>query len=108
MPWILGHLCLLEHLPDSDEFRFRVYGVQFVQKEGMDLTGKLMSDHPDRIHADRVNRALRHIRRTAEPWARHEDSTILGRPWSYTTLLLPLAADGATVDMVLAAAEFFV
>lgn len=106
--WILGHLCLLEHLPDGDEFRFRLYGVHFVQKEGMDLTGKLMSDHPDRVHAARVNRLLRHIRRNARPWAGHEQSTIAGRPWSYTSLMLPLAADGRTVDMILVATEFFV
>ncbi len=106
--WILGRLCLLEHVPEGDHFRFRLYGVEFVQKEGMDLTGRLMGEHPDPVHAARVTRLLRHIRRTARPWAGHEESTIMGRPWSYTSLLLPLAADGRTVDMVLAGTEFFV
>ncbi len=106
--WILGRLCLLEHVPRDDQFRFRVYGVEFVQKEGFDLTGRLMGDHPDRAHADRVTRVLRHVRRNARPWAGHEETTIMGRPWSHTTLLLPLAADGSTVDMILAGTEFFV
>lgn len=108
MRWAMGHLCLLDHVADTDDFRFRLYGVEFVRKEGMDLTGKLMSDHPDGIHAARVNRLLRHVRRSARPWAGHEESTILGRPWSYTSLILPLAADGETVDMILAGTDFFV
>lgn len=106
--WILGRLCLLEHVPAGDQFRFRVYGVEFVQKEGMDLTGRLMSDHPDQVHADRVVQVLRHVRRSARPWAGHEQTMILGRPWLHTTLLLPLAADGTAVDMILAGTEFFV
>lgn len=95
-------------MPDGDDFRFRIYGVQFVQKEGMDLTGRLMSAHPDGIHAARVIRLLRHVRRHARPWAGREETTIMGRPWSYATLLLPLAADGQAVDMILAGTEFFV
>lgn len=106
--WVLGHLCLLEHVPDGDDFRFRIYGVQFVQKEGMDLTGRLMSTHPDGIHAARVIRLMRHVRRNARPWASREQSTISGRPWSYASLLLPLATDGTDVDMILAGIEFFV
>lgn len=42
-PW-LGNLMILDHLPEQNDFRYRLYGTRIVQTSGFDMTGKLVSD----------------------------------------------------------------
>jgi hypothetical protein len=104
--FVLAHLFLVDHLPDGNEFRFRVYGTHLAEKERIDLTGKLVSDHPDGDHAIRVNRVLRWVQRRGRPWLAQEYFVVDQRPWRDAALCLPLGRDGGTVDMVLGGIEF--
>lgn len=42
-PW-LGNLMILDHLPERNDFCYRLYGTRIVQISGFDMTGKLVSD----------------------------------------------------------------
>ncbi len=42
-PW-LGHIMILEFLPEQDDFRYRMYGTMIAFESGFDMTGKLVSD----------------------------------------------------------------
>ena len=41
-PW-LGHIMILEFLPEQDDFRYRMYGTIIAIESGFDMTGKLVS-----------------------------------------------------------------
>lgn len=42
-PW-LGHLLVLDHAPERDDFRYRLYGSELADRAGFDMTGKWVSD----------------------------------------------------------------
>ncbi len=42
-PWI-GYIMILEHLPEMNDFRYRMYGSAIAEQSGFDMTGKLVSD----------------------------------------------------------------
>jgi len=41
--WI-GHIMVLEYLPEQNDFRYRLFGTDIAQLRGFDMTGKLVSD----------------------------------------------------------------
>lgn len=99
-PW-LGHLALVEVIDGGADFRYRLHGTTMVEILGMDLTGRRLSEMTDVIRA------------VAGPEFRAAVAT--GRPTGFTrirvnrsvdhrqvtTLILPLATDGRTIDMLL-------
>lgn len=101
----LSNLLLAENPPGSNDWRFRVYGTALAEKQGFDLTGKLMSQHPDPDHAARVNRVLCHIRREGKPWMTRDTRIVNNKPWRYAALFLPLSTDGTHVNMILGGVE---
>lgn len=42
-PWF-GYLMILDYLPESDDFRYRLYGSEIAANSGFDMTGKRVSD----------------------------------------------------------------
>ena len=46
-PW-LGYIMILDHLPDQDDFRYRMYGSGISAESGFDMTGRLVSDFKSR------------------------------------------------------------
>ncbi|MGH9809805.1 MAG: PAS domain-containing protein, partial [Terriglobia bacterium] len=83
-------------------FRFRVHGSNAVARLGFDLTGKTIEDYPDseyrRIVREHFGAAVQSRcpqRIVRDPYR------IRDRVLRWEGLILPLAADGSTVDMLL-------
>ena len=104
-PWI-GHIQIVERVGDGDSVRHRVrlVGTRIVYYEGRDNTGKFLDDL---IPADQHEELL-------EPYRRCHDSRapVYGAFYSCSEaaissqlerLILPLAADGKTIDRFLVA-----
>jgi hypothetical protein len=109
----LGNLMLIE--PDgSGSFRYRLYGTEFVEAFGREMTGRSIEElAPDerQIIADEYRLA----REAGTPSARTYSARFLipaqqrsgdetSRPATWERLVLPLAADRNTVDMLLVGA----
>lgn len=87
-------------------FRYRLVGTRIVADMGYDMTGQLVSRAyagPD--WAD-VERDYRWVIRNRRPCLTRNSIVLpsTGAPYSYSRLLLPLSADGTTVDLLLGAA----
>jgi hypothetical protein len=102
LDYILGDLNLFDVLYEPLRFRFRVHGSNAVGRLGFDLTGKTVDDCPDPEYRDLVKgyytevvRARLPIRVLRDPY--HLRSRVL----RWEELILPLSADGQSVDMLL-------
>lgn len=108
----LGNLMLIE--PNGSSFRYRLYGTEFVEAFGREMTGRSIDNlAPDerRIIAEEYHAA----KANGQPSARvyHADFLIpqmlrrgdqVTRPATWERLVLPLATDHETVDMLLVGA----
>ena len=104
-PWI-GHIQIVERVRDGDTVRHRVrlVGTRIVYYEGRDNTGKFLDDV---IPVDQRDELLGPYRRCAESrtpvysaFFNCSDAAISSQ---LERLILPLAADGKTVDQFLVA-----
>jgi len=104
LKYILGDLTLVDVLHDPLRFRFRLHASNLADRGGIDMTGRLLDEMPD---ARRRNNALRHYmkvldtRRPSVIFLRNEYTD--QRSWHCEVMVLPLAADGTTIDMLMAA-----
>ena len=100
--YILGDLNLLDVLRDPLRFRFRVHGSNAVARLGFDLTGKTIDGYPDpdyrRIVREHFSAA---VRSKAPQRIVRDPYRIRDRVLRWEGLILPLSADGNTVDMLL-------
>lgn len=101
---LLGNVFLIDvlHAPALD-FRFRLFGTAMVEVYKRDLTGRLLSET-----AEAFDSALRpdyvKVTEEAHPLLRRGQLEWPGRGHiGYERLILPLAADGCRVDMLLGA-----
>ena len=102
LDYILGDLNLLDVLYQPLRFRFRVHGSNAVARLGFDLTGKTIDAYPDpdyrtivREHFTAAVQSRAPKRIVRDPY-RFRDRVL-----RWEGLILPLAADGYTVDMLL-------
>ena len=107
-PW-LGHLLLIEPDPIGD-YRYRLYGTEFVEAFGRDMTGRTLASLPQQQHrllaAEYGEARIRRAPLTRVYTADFPDpnNTHRLRRASWERLVLPLASDGANVDMLLVGA----
>jgi hypothetical protein len=47
-PW-LGYIIIVDYLEAENDFRYRMYGTRISDQSGMDMTGRLVSDHDDLV-----------------------------------------------------------
>ena len=104
----LGNLLLIEVA--GKEFRYRLYGTEFVERFGREMTGRTIAELPAAQHR-LLEAEYESACRAAHPIARiytaqFEPSGPLlpgERPPtnSWERLVLPLASDGTTIDMLL-------
>jgi hypothetical protein len=104
--YILGNLVLLDVEPDAaggpPDYRYRLYGSNFSYNRGFDLTGKLLSEHPDRNAAISGLRGYAMVVKRRRPLlARFGIRDPEGRPMVAELAVLPLADDGETVNRLL-------
>lgn len=102
-PW-LGDIELVDVIREADRirYRYRLVGTRITEIDGSDLTGR----YADEVFGDdlaRITREYEEVLRTGAPCLRHftVQSKRRGFAATYDKLVLPLAGDGETVDMLL-------
>ncbi len=108
-PW-LSRLWLLDVHRDPLRFRCRLIGSEMVRTLGQEVTGKWLDEtHPQSISNPNSRDRFRILVELARPtwrrgpprWAREPDYRAV------ESCMLPLAADGVTVDKVIAVSILF-
>ncbi|MCW0233293.1 MAG: PAS domain-containing protein [Ferrovibrio sp.] len=103
---LLGHLFLLDIVAAETglRFRYRLFGSAVTVYRGFDLTGRFLDQHPDPHFAARAHQAYLQAVQARQPlWANVRGATATGMSANFEGLILPLAQDGETADMVLSA-----
>ncbi len=104
LPWIF----LLDAMRDPWRFKYRIFGTEMVRAAGLDLTGHFLGEpHPD-------FQSLPHLRQYVTAAEEKVIAYHAGAPVVYKDrnflhlerLVLPLARDGKTVDMLLGIMSF--
>lgn len=101
--YVLGNLVLMEVQREPLRFRYRLHGVNLVMRDGYDMTGRWLHDHPEPEYRTRIEQTYGEVARTARPAHGVRDIVVDGRMRRYESLVLPLGHDGTTVDMILGA-----
>ena len=106
--YIIGKLSLVDVLYDPLRYRYRIHGTDTAERLGFDLTGKSLDLSPDPNHRAATKKHFSTVVYSRTPSARlRERIAGNGRVWRYEILVLPLSSDGARIDMLMAAMEFF-
>lgn len=103
-PHLLGRLNLIEVLRTQEQlrFRYRLWGTKISEMIGRDYTGRLVEDVVLPEDYRRISAVLGEVVETRRPHFWQVPVPFIGRDFgSYRRLLLPLAADGQTVDLLL-------
>jgi hypothetical protein len=101
LPFVLGDLLLVDVLRDPLRFRYRLIGSNIVHPPEMDMNGRFVEEHPDVEFRKQALSVYTQVATTARPLSIRHDAIMDKRVRRHHTLLLPLASDGATVDMIL-------
>jgi hypothetical protein len=102
--YIVGHLSLVDVTYDPLRFRYRLHGSHTADWLGYEMTGKEIDDSP----GPEASNLIRHHftmaveQRMPIAWRRQFMRTD-NRTLNHEALILPLARDGATIDMLMAA-----
>ena len=101
LAYLLGDLNLLDVLYEPLRFRFRVHGSNAVARLGFDLTGKTIDGYPDpdyrRIVREHFTAA---VQSKAPQRILRDPYRVKDRVLRWEGLILPLSADGSTVNML--------
>jgi hypothetical protein len=102
LAYMLGDLNLIDVLREPLRFRFRVHATNATKRLGFDLTRRTVDDYPDPAYRDYANRQYRAIVEVRAPRRIHHDPFVTrDHILRWEGLILPLAADGETVDMLM-------
>jgi hypothetical protein len=105
--YVLGKLSLIEVLQDPLRFHYRVHATRFAERLGFDLTGKTLDQLPDTDYRGIIRDHFTCVLEQRAPSVRCRERRLAdGRVWRYEVLVLPLAADGECIDMLMSATEF--
>ena len=100
--YILGCLSLIDVLRDPLRFVFRLHASNNAARLGADLTGKELVEMPAAAEPDRVRVHYELVVSSRAPQVQRRKSTLASAiSWEYEVLVLPLASDGETVDMLM-------
>lgn len=101
--YILGNLSLIDVLRDPLRFVFRLHASNNAARLGTDMTGKELAEMPARLTPERIRAHYELVLRTRAPQVQWRERTLAnGMAWDFEVLVLPLAADGETIDMLMA------
>lgn len=101
--FLLGHLILLDVLDRPRQFRVRLQGTELERWMGGNLTGKTIDQLRAPTLAALAVECLTRAVETKRPYHRVGEQPVDDIPRRFEALILPLAADGTTVNMLLAA-----
>jgi len=103
--YILGSLNLLEVGHDPLRLRYRVHGSNCASLLGYDMTSKLVDEYPDPAYRERVRSNMAEVVKNRTPRCDAGREIVDGRVIRFEALILPLAADGRTVNMLMTALD---
>jgi hypothetical protein len=106
LPFVLADLLLVDVLRVPLRFRYRLIGSNIILPPSMDMNGRFVDEHPDVEFRKQALSVYTQVATTGRPVAVIHDTIIDRRVRRHQTVLLPLAADGATVDMILVAMRY--
>ena len=103
--YVLGNIMLVDVIEGSPpRFRIRLHGSNLSERAGYELTGKMLDELPESEFRKQVRERWTEAATTGEP--RHCDRNLHvfdSRSSHYESIVLPLSADGETVNMELVA-----
>ncbi len=108
IPYVLGNVILHEVAERAPlRFRYRLIGSLIVARRGFDFTGRYLDELPSSDVRDVVTRINERVVEERRPLLWRFDMPDLAHRMRHCEVLsLPLSADGAQVDMILAAQIF--
>ncbi len=98
--YALGNILLVDVLA-GPRYRYRLFGTNAAFRHGFDLTGCVLQDMPQTEYRDFAIAQYDAVRKARKPLFPVGSRTLGNRLWHYEAALLPLAADGANIDMIL-------
>lgn len=107
IPQLMPQVALVDILRDPLDYRYRLFGTRLVDVMGAERTGKRMREVMDPAAIAATEQLLAGLIATREPIAFGGRLFWLDKEFiRFETLILPLAADGETVDMAVMGLEF--
>jgi len=107
MKALLGNIVLADVHRAPLRFMYRLHGSLLVQRDGYDMTGKWLSEHPEPEYRERIRASWTRMVEAREPVLSLRDIVVDGRTRCYEAVILPLASDGATIDKLISAQFYF-
>lgn len=104
--YVLGEVVLADVVREPGaplRFRYRLHGATLVERDGFDMTGKWLEQHPEPGYRERIGSTWSEVAMSGQPKGVRREFLIDGRPRRYESLVLPLGADHAKADMLLGA-----
>lgn len=102
----LGNIALIEVQHDPLRFRLRLVGSYQAARLGFDPTGMWLDELPAPEYRDLLIARLLAILERPEPLLVRNRQLMDDRWYDYETIWLPMASDGARIDMVMACQIF--
>ena len=103
---LLGRIVIFDVLPSMPRFRFRLVGTEWVTRFGFDPTNTFMEDFPRIQSRAFICEILGRVVNERIPLMVRRSVVIDKAYFRYGMLLLPLASDGSTVDMIMIGFDF--
>ncbi len=101
IPTLLPGIWLLDVQPEPFRLRYRLAGTETVQAIGLEVTGRWMDEVNPRAHdSDYLNRYREIVTRRLPSWRRGPPLLMNDRVRTIENLVVPLASNGTTVDML--------
>lgn len=102
MTFVIGNIILVDVIAgEQPGFRIRLHGTNLVQRAGYELTGRTLDALPQNEFRELARLSFTKVATSGEPLHVARDRVIDDRLHRYETVIMPMAADGATVDMLL-------
>jgi hypothetical protein len=108
LKYCIGKLSLVDVARDPLRFHFRIHASNVAQGMGFDLTGKSLDAMPDAEYRRLVTDHYVEVLETRLPVAKYRNRLMTDRHiWHCEVLVLPLSADGKTIDMLMSGFVWF-
>lgn len=102
--FIIGHLILVDIEPSPLRFRYRLFGTAIVQRQGFDMTGKYLDQHPWPDLAEMARQSYCEVMQTGQPALIRRHGLVSDGYVDHQSLILPLGH--SQVDMIMAGVVF--
>jgi hypothetical protein len=99
--YALGHVSLVDVLENPRRFRYRLVSTSLTARLGYEMTGKFVDEIPSKEMRAYTTRLYAVAMQRRAPLHLRDEAMLDGRRWSHEALILPLSADGRSVNMLM-------